>query len=721
MNVFENAKWIWLDDYDKVNVFVRFTDILNYESGEAKLYVSVDTNYALYINGDFVDAGQYADYPFDKVYDELDITPFLCSGMNMIRFDCWHQGDNTSTVRGEKAGLIYSVYSSDKCLLASSADALASPIAQYDMGGGIENISGQLGRSFRYDVTRPDTEAVNALEVEKEMPARIRPIKKLVNIGNVAAKLGPRGIFANTPAGTMGQRMQYSSLTFADPNVWQKLPDENGIALAGGDKGDGVFAIIDLGKEDTGFLSLDIELPSNAEILCGWGEHLEDMRVRTFIGGRNFACSYKGKAGRNIFFHPFRRLGGRYLELHIFAPSAKIYYAGIQSTLYPVNGVVSFRCADSLHNSIYDVCLRTLLMCMHEHYEDCPWREQALYAMDSRNQMLCGYYAFREFDFAKASIHLMAQSIRDDNMLELCSPARVAITIPSFTAIFLTQLAEYVDYSGDLDFDREMLPYAKRIADGFIAKIDGDKNLIPCYKEAQYWNFYEWQNGLEGSISGSISDDNITFDAPLNAFVAFGLHSLSRLLNALGDTEEAEKYYREYVGLCNAIENTFWNAHKGAYASYLKKNSGELFHYCELTNSLILYAVWDYSPAMASRRERVRQALASGSLIPVTLSHSIFKYEVLLGKPGLNGTLTVDEDSAKKYGRYVFGDIADKWGLMLRNNATTFWETIDGAPAFGNAGSLCHGWSAIPAYLYHKYALELPAEYTGLYECKAMN
>ncbi len=39
---------------------------------------------------------------------------------------------------------------------------------------------------------------------------------------------------------------------------------------------------------------------------------------------------------------------------------------------------------------IYDVSIYTLKCCMHEHYEDCPWREQALYTMDSRNQMLCG-------------------------------------------------------------------------------------------------------------------------------------------------------------------------------------------------------------------------------------------------------------------------------------------------------------------------------------------
>ena len=80
----------------------------------------------------------------------------------------------------------------------------------------------------------------------------------------------------------------------------------------------------------------------------------------------------------------------------------------------------------------------------------------------------------------------------------------------------------------------------------------------------------------------------------------------------------------------------------------------------------------------------------NGTLIPVTLSHSIFKYDALL------------ENRANI--PYVLNDIAEKWGHMLMNGATTFWETIDGESAFGNAGSLCHGWSAIPAYVYFKIA-----------------
>ena len=78
------------------------------------------------------------------------------------------------------------------------------------------------------------------------------------------------------------------------------------------------------------------------------------------------------------------------------------------------------------------------------------------------------------------------------------------------------------------------------------------------------------------------------------------------------------------------------------------------------------------------------------SMIDTSLSASIFKYEALLM---LGDT----------YSDFVYDQIAQKWGNMLFNGATSFWETENGAWDFDNAGSLCHGWSAIPVYLYHKY------------------
>ena len=44
---------------------------------------------------------------------------------------------------------------------------------------------------------------------------------------------------------------------------------------------------------------------------------------------------------------------------------------------------------------------------------------------------------------------------------------------------------------------------------------------------------------------------------------------------------------------------------------------------------------------------------------------------------------------------------------MLDAGATTFWETELGATDFDGAGSLCHGWSAVPLYIICHYFLNV--------------
>lgn len=55
-----------------------------------------------------------------------------------------------------------------------------------------------------------------------------------------------------------------------------------------------------------------------------------------------------------------------------------------------------------------------------------------------------------------------------------------------------------------------------------------------------------------------------------------------------------------------------------------------------------------------------------------------------------------------KYSTFVIDDIKRKYGNMLEQGATTFWETEKGWEDFAGAGSLCHGWSAIPVYYLSK-------------------
>ena len=79
----------------------------------------------------------------------------------------------------------------------------------------------------------------------------------------------------------------------------------------------------------------------------------------------------------------------------------------------------------------------------------------------------------------------------------------------------------------------------------------------------------------------------------------------------------------------------------------------------------------------------IAEKLSCDKLLKCSLSMKCFKYDALL---------KVDP----KYHQCIIKEICDTYKVMIDNDATSVWEVIEGANAFNNAGSLCHGWSAIP-------------------------
>ena len=88
-------------------------------------------------------------------------------------------------------------------------------------------------------------------------------------------------------------------------------------------------------------------------------------------------------------------------------------------------------------------------------------------------------------------------------------------------------------------------------------------------------------------------------------------------------------------------------------------------------------------------KEYVCEKIVNGELFDCSLSMKIFKYDALLA---------MDKE---KYQEWVLNEIRREYGKMLESG-NTVWETIDGASAFEDAGSLCHGWSAMPIYYFKK-------------------
>lgn len=682
MNRFKDAEWIFVKNIEKniCNSYFDYTCGFQADTGKKTLlYVSACSLYALYINGEFIDCGQYPGYEDYQVYDVLDITDHVMEGENTLLLIQYVVGADFSTHRILTPGVIFSVWQNNKCVLNSDENCL-SRVNPYYIHGAMERVSLQLGYTFKYDSCKEETAFEKSVLANKSKALYERPIKKLPIEEKITGMLKNQGIFKECGRDKqIGKIMQDSFL--AERTKQELLSQEkDGFSwnVESEEVSDGVYFIFDTMEETVGFVSLDFEVPESCEVLIGYGEHLEDLRVRSFIKNRNFCGSYHATAGRNRFFYPFQRLGMRYLQIHIYSEKGIIYHAGIRKTYYPLQEK-NYEINNILHRRIYEVGIRTLQLCMHEHYEDCPWREQSLYAFDSRIQMLCGYHAFEEFEFAKASLRLMARSQREDGLLELCSPGKVPITIPGFSAVFVRAVKEYFEYSGDIAFIEEIFNLVEGVVRCFESRIQ-DNGLLPYFEVDKYWNFYEWSEGLSGDER---LEGEAQYEAPLNILASDAFYCFARICDMV-KPDMSSHYDKLHEEMNKSIHEFFYDDEKKLYVTRKGHGVGNEVH--AFTQALALYV----GVVPQDKKSAVIENTIAGNVIPCTLSSSIYLYDALLNE----GNTYID---------YVEREIERRWGAMLFNGATSFWETDEGHIAFENAGSLCHGWSAVPVYIFNKY------------------
>ncbi|MBQ9860173.1 MAG: hypothetical protein IJO76_05815 [Clostridia bacterium] len=698
----EAAQWIWCDQSEKVNQYAQFVQDFVCESTCATLYIAADTNYAAFINGQYVPGFAYSDYPECRSVDTLDLSPYLKAGNNRLCVVGYCQITDSLTYREGRPGVRFAVYAEDKPLALSSTATLSRRAPDYESGP-MENITMQLSYTFHYHADgndgwlkegyTPDGTWHSAVPALTCASLRPRPLRQLTLEDRRPAAVLSYGSFTDCPDKAdepAGEQMQYAALSFrgrkSTDNGPLTLPNDEGMEFCVED-GDGLYIMLDLERETAGLLDFDIELKQDAKVYIGFGEHLDDLRVRTNVGGRQFCGVYHAKAGRQTFTHYYKRLGARYLQLHVYAPEIKLYYMGLRPVMYPLEYISDFDCGDLLMNKIYATAMDTLRLCMHEHYEDCPWREQGLYAMDSRVQMLCGYYAFKETAMPRESMRLLAQGMKETGLLELCAPSHFDMTIPSFSLAFICCVKDYVDQTGDTAFAAEMLPTIATILKTFLPQLT-DSGLLTNFEGDAYWNFYEWNNEIDG---WHYIDGVWQGPAPLGRYApmqAMYILSAEDYL-ALCKLTETAPFSAELPAIIDGIRKAsqaFWNAERQQFISCLDAPVKD----CELVQAQFILAGIATEEQARLLREKLT-APAENGLTPITQSHCIYKYEALLSDPAA-------------YGGYIRQDIANNWGGMLFKGATSFWETQRGPWDFSDAGSLCHGWATIPIYIFHKYA-----------------
>ena len=635
MKAFERAKWIWADTPLRTNEYVTFYEGFTYRAGTVKADISVSGDYALYINGELVSFGQYPDYPQYKVYDSLDITSWLIQGENTVKIVAWYIGADFSTNIKMPRGLIFEIYTENEVLSYSKKGLMCSLNQDY-VSGQAKMITTQLGFSYSYDTRYMDKaqKFLSAIEVNP--------------FDNIVLRQNQKTIFGQYIIAKQCNEQQH---------------------------------IYDLGKECCGFLRVKFRSDEGEKIRITFGEHLIDGKVRDCIGNRDFSVSLIGNGRIVDFTGTFRRLGCRYLQVHSDI-EVQIQEIGIQEVEYPFVEK-PYLIDNKLRKKIYETSVRTLRLCAHEHYEDCPWREQAMYIQDSRNQMLCGYYAFENVEFARSAILLMLNGQREDGLFELCFPAKIEFTIPSFSLSFPAIILEYTQAVKSMEIAEMALPTIEKTL-AFFLNERRENGLFKTVSDKTLWHFYEWAGDLDGNFFSEDANEKQRngYDVLANAFLSWACGKTVELCNILGEFERA-KHYREIITSLNqVIHSTFFDEDKKLYKTYMNKDG-----YSQLANALCVLCGACPSEYLDSIADKI--AYGYDGWVNNTLSMNIFRFDALLSV------------NKEKYSGFILQEIDRIYGKMLQEGATSFWETEKGAEDFDGAGSLCHGWSAIPIYYYH--------------------
>ena len=445
------------------------------------------------------------------------------------------------------------------------------------------------------------------------------------------------------------------------------------ISTVGGDSDP--YLTLDFGKEAAGYVRLRLDGVAGGIIDLGYCETLVDGHVDTLRDHWSFADRYIMRDGPQeweLFFWK----GLRYLQL-TFRNCPKpvaVESVGLLFTSYPVQYRGSFECSDPLLTKIWEVGRWTLQLCMHDAYEDCPWREQGQWCGDAQVELHTNYVTFGDVALGTKCLRQIAQGQNKQGALPAEYPADITVYparhtvpfgIPTFMAQWANMLLDHYRYTGDLELVSELYPNLVRVMGylgGFLDE-DGLLNNVPGFV------FLDWMPGLMGSPIESHAE--LT---GLNCHYYRALLSAAALADLVGGKTQQNDWLGKAEKLKRAINERLWSEEHGVYAH--ARSGGRLAPQLAVHDSILA------AYACVAPPGRVSVSLAN-------LSENSCQDVIQIGSPYFYFFYLRALRGAGRH-QEALDATRRSYGKMLEAGATSWWEH------FGGYASLCHAWSTGP-------------------------
>ncbi len=306
-------------------------------------------------------------------------------------------------------------------------------------------------------------------------------------------QLTPRLIWRGTaepeafPADTnLADRM--AELHFHGTDVCEAFP-EAAFAMAAGDA-----LTFDLGRNRVVYPALEVSSEGDGVTLECYG----DIRwngapsatgsAETGMGG--LADSFRAAAGESRFQTQNPR-GCRFWTLRAAGHGRCRVRLRLWSEEYPyrADGAV-FESSDADWNAYWQIGRETLRSSTMDVFVDTVWREQSLWTRDAAVMGRAAFYSFGELAVWRRSLRLVATGIDADGV-----PVAVALGAISHlclldqTMAWVSSVADYVRFSGEVELLDELLPPVERFLGLCSNHLEGPGCFVP---PAWSWHFVDW-------------------------------------------------------------------------------------------------------------------------------------------------------------------------------------------------------------------------------------
>ena len=397
-------------------------------------------------------------------------------------------------------------------------------------------------------------------------------------------------------------------------------------------------------------------------------------------------CRVIARPGKQVF-EAFEWDAVRWMQIHVRNAKKGLRFQDVSvvSTRYPGKGRGAFECSDPLLNKLWELGRKTLELCMHDGWIDCPGREQRQWLGDSTVEHLVGEAVFGPEIHAlnRHFLRSAAESQRTDGLLEMFAPGdhrRFGWIIPDYSLHWIFNLWDHFEHSNDVELVRSLFPSLLKVLAWFeeLAGEDGRVADLP------YWHFQDWAAlGRTG------------YSTVLNAELCGAFDIAARLAGVLGWDSEAARRSEQARRLKQVLE-THWDAARGLYADCVDPTT-DMRQPRTSQHANAAMILWggvepDRAASIAARIGD-RTLLRLTPAPPIILEGEGFeeaKHIVLANTFFSHFVYT----ALAKAGRFdlALDLMRERYGSMIKRGATTLWE------GFEPHASLAHGFSATPTW-----------------------